>query len=132
MIELARISVTTPESLNEARRKIYNLAEACHFDEIAATRLTTIFSELVRLGRARGNRVDIALNLGERNGKNGLSLIFSYGEKIHLRLDLARFFHFFNLRSPDGGPTTLEAFQYLPDNFPQLTDDFIAIQRQKN
>jgi signal transduction histidine kinase/DNA-binding response OmpR family regulator len=131
MIELARISVTTSESLNEARRKIYNLAEACNFDEIAATRLTTIFSELVRLGRAGGNRVDIALNLGERNGKNGLSLIFSYGEKIHLMLDLARFFDFFKLRSPDGGPTTLEAFHYLPDNFPHLTDDFIATQRQK-
>ena len=52
MIELGKISVTTPESLNEARRKIYNLAEACHFDEISTTRLTTIFSELIRLGRA--------------------------------------------------------------------------------
>ena len=131
MIELGKISVTTPESLNEARRKIFNLAESCHFDEISTSRLTTIFSELVRLGRTSGNRVDIALNLEERNGQNGLSLIFSYREKIDLILDLGRFFDFFNLRSPDGGPTILEAFHYLPDNFPRLTDDFIATQRQK-
>ncbi len=131
MIELGKISVRTPESLNEARRKIFNLAESCYFDEISTTRLTTIFSELVRLGRTSGNSVDIALNLEERNGQNGLSLIFSYREKINLMLDLARFFDFFNLRSPDGGPTTLEAFHYLPDNFPHLTDDFIATQRQK-
>jgi signal transduction histidine kinase/DNA-binding response OmpR family regulator len=131
MIELGKISVRTPESMNEARRKIFNLAESCYFDEISTTRLTTIFSELVRLGRTSGNRVDIALNLEERNGQNGLSLIFSYREKINLIPDLARFFDFFNLRSPDGGPTTLEAFHYLPDNFPHLTDDFIATQRQK-
>jgi signal transduction histidine kinase len=131
MIELGKISVRTPESINEARRKIFDLAESCYFDEIAATRLTTIFSELVRLGRTSGNSVDIALNLEERNGQNGLSLIFSYREKINLIPDLARFFDFFNLRSPDGGPTTLEAFHYLPDNFPHLTDDFIATQRQK-
>ena len=131
MIELGKISVRTPESVNEARRKIFNLAESCYFDEISTTRLTTIFSELVRLGRTSGNRVDITLNLEERNGQNGLSLIFSYREKINLMLDLARFFDFFNLRSPDGGPTTLEAFHYLPDNFPHLTDDFIATQRQK-
>jgi signal transduction histidine kinase/DNA-binding response OmpR family regulator len=131
MIELGKISVTTPESLNEARRKIYNLAEACHFDEISTTRLTTIFSELIRLGRANGNRVEIALNLEERYGKNGLSLIFFYREQINLKLDLTHFFDFFNLRSPNGGPTTLEAFQYLPENFPHLTDDFIATQRQK-
>jgi signal transduction histidine kinase/DNA-binding response OmpR family regulator len=131
MIELGRISVRTPEAVNEARRKIFNLAESCSFDEISASRLTTIFSELVRLGRTSGNRVDIALNLEERNGQNGLSLIFSYGEKINLVPDLARFFDFFDLSSPDGGPTTLEAFHYLPDNFPRLTDDFIATQRQK-
>ena len=131
MIELGKISVTTPKSLHEARRKIYNLVEACHFDEISTSRLTTIFSELVRLGRTSGNCVDIALNLEERNGQNGLSLIFSYKEKIDLILDLGRFFDFFNLRSPDGGPTILEAFHSLPDNFPRLTDDFIATQRQK-
>ncbi len=111
--------------------KYYNLVEACHFDEISTSRLTTIFSELVRLGRTSGNCVDIALNLEERNGQNGLSLIFSYKEKIDLILDLGRFFDFFNLRSPDGGPTILEAFHSLPDNFPRLTDDFIATQRQK-
>ncbi len=131
MIELGKISVRTPESINEARRKIFDLAESCYFDEISTTRLTTIFSELVRPGRTSGNSVDIALNLEERNGQNGLSLIFSYREKINLIPDLARFFDFFNLRSPDGGPTTLEAFHYLPDNFPHLTDDFIATQRQK-
>ena len=131
MIELGKISVTTPESLNEARRKIYNLAEACYFDEISTTRLTTIFSELIRLGRANGNSVEVALNLEERYGKNGLSLIFSYREQINLKLDLTNFFDFFNLRSPDGGPTTLEAFHYLPDRFPRLTDEFIKTQRQK-
>jgi signal transduction histidine kinase/CheY-like chemotaxis protein len=131
MIELGRISVRTPESINEARRKIFHLAESCYFDEIATTRLTTIFSELVRLGRTRGNRVDIALNLEERNGQNGLSLIFSYKEKINLIPGLARFFDFYDLSSPEGGPTTLAAFHYLPDRFPRLTDDFIETQRQK-
>jgi signal transduction histidine kinase/CheY-like chemotaxis protein len=131
MIELGRISVSTPASINEARRKIFNLAESCYFDEISATRLTTIFSELVRLGRTSGNSVDITLNLEERNGQNGLSLIFSYREKINLIPDLARFFDFFELSSPDGGPTTLEAFHYLPDNFPHISDDFITTQRQK-
>ena len=131
MIELGRISVRTPESINEARRKIFNLAESCYFDEIATIRLTTIFSELVRLGRNHGNRVDIALNLEERNGQNGLSLIFSYKEKINLIPDLARFFDFFDLSNPNGGPTTLEAFQYLPDRLARLTDDFIETQRQK-
>ena len=82
MIELGKISVRSPESMNEARRKIFNLAESCYFDEISTTRLTTIFSELVRLGRTSGNSVDIALNLEERNGQNGLSLIFSYGERV--------------------------------------------------
>jgi signal transduction histidine kinase/DNA-binding response OmpR family regulator len=130
MIELGRISVRTPEAMNEARRKIFNLAESCYFDEISTSRLTTIFSELVRLGRTSGNHVDIALNLEERYGQNGLSLIFSYGEEINAIPDLARFFDFFNLHSPDGGPTTLEAFHYLPDNFPHATDDFIATQRQ--
>jgi signal transduction histidine kinase/DNA-binding response OmpR family regulator len=131
MIELGRISVRTPESINEARRKIFNLAESCYFDEISTSRLTTIFSELVRLGCTSDNSVDIALNLEERKGQNGLSLIFSYREKINLIIDLALFFDFFDLSSPDGGPTTLETFHYLPDNFPQLTDDFIATQRQK-
>jgi signal transduction histidine kinase/CheY-like chemotaxis protein len=131
MIELGRISVRTPESINEARRKIFNLAESCYFDEISTTRLTTIFSELVRLGRTSGNRVDIALNLEERNGQIGLSLIFSYSEKINLIPGLARFFDFFDLSSPDGGPTTLEAFHYLPDRLSRLTDDFIETQRQK-
>ena len=131
MIELGKISVRTPESVNEARRKIFNLAESLDFDEISTTRLTTIFSELVRLGRTSGNRVDITLNLEERNGQNGLSLIFSYREKINLNLNLARFFDFFDLNSPNGGPTTLQAFHYLPDRFPHLTDDFIETQRQK-
>ncbi len=131
MIELGRISVRTPESINEARRKIFNLAESCYFDEISTTRLTTIFSELVRLGRTSGNTVDIALNLEERNGQNGLSLIFSYQEKISLIPDLGRFFDFFDLSSLDGGPTTLEAFHYLPDRLSRLTDDFIETQRQK-
>jgi len=51
--------------------------------------------------------------------------------KRNLIPDLSRFFDFFDLSSPDGGPTTLEAFHYLPDNFPRLTDEFIATQRQK-
>ena len=82
MIEIGRIEVSTTEVFIETRQKVLGLAEALGYDAIHSTRLATVFSELVRIGRDGNSIVDITIGIENRDGQNGLSIGFEYSGKV--------------------------------------------------
>ncbi|MBF0230773.1 MAG: hypothetical protein HQK63_14490 [Desulfamplus sp.] len=50
MIELGRLTIDNTNTLRKTLRKIYTLSEALGYNDIYSARLTTVFSELARVG----------------------------------------------------------------------------------
>ncbi|MBF0231758.1 MAG: response regulator [Desulfamplus sp.] len=71
MIEIGRLTVNSPAALKTGLRKIYNLSESLGYDEIHATRLTTVFSELVRIGYMSTTGVEITICINSSDYGNG-------------------------------------------------------------
>lgn len=130
MIELGSLSVKTPEAFVEARRKIVRLTAALDYNEIRASRLSSIFSELLRLGCTSQAGVRIAVSIDERNGEKGLSFVFSYSEKVSPAPGPALFFDSFATLSREDAPTTISAFSRASNQDFDLSTELVASIRQ--
>ena len=128
MIELADLSVRTPEAFVEARRKIVRVAGALGYSEIHTSRLATIFSELLRSGGNTGVRV--VLSIDNRNGRDGLSFIFTYGKKVSPPSGAGLFFHAFETARADDLSTIVSAFVRLPDRTAEHSPELVESLRQ--
>lgn len=130
MIELGVLCLKTPEAFVEARRKIVRLTGALGCSEIIASRLATIFSELLRLGRGSRAGVRVVVSIENRNGEHGLSFELAYGEKVSPAPGAALFFDAFETAGADGAPTTISAFSRLPNHdFAPSSDLIDSIKR---
>jgi len=115
VIELGRISVYDADSFTEARKKILRLAESLGFDQIQATKLATIVSELCRLDQANPAGIALDLGLGDRDGRAALSLVFLYGHPVRPPLSAGQFFDGLTPRA-NGSPHSFAALKLLPDS----------------
>ncbi|MBF0101453.1 MAG: response regulator [Desulfobacterales bacterium] len=130
MIELGILKVNSPEAFTESIKKIRNLSEELGFDDIYSTRLTTIFSELVRIGLKAPSGVSVAIDIKSHNNRNGLSMLFMYGDQVSVKIPLSRFFDFHDIENPNGTSMNLSGFIYLPDFNTGFSNAFI--EKQKN
>jgi len=130
MIEICKIEVTTSEGFIETRQRIMDLAEALGYDEIHSTRLATIFSELVRIGRNGTSIMAITIGIENRNGQNGLSIGFEYSGKVVPAKVTKNFFDVFDLDNSDNTSTKVWAFKCLPDPGFNPSDTFIETRRR--
>ncbi|MBF0528855.1 MAG: hybrid sensor histidine kinase/response regulator, partial [Deltaproteobacteria bacterium] len=130
MIELGRLAVNTPEALHEARRKVFNLAQALGFDAIRTTRLATVFSELVRLGPGDSLGARVTVGLDHHDGLYGLAMIFHYQARVTPPRNAARFFNVFNTDHDNSEPTTLKAIIYFPDPLFRPSEELIESQKR--
>ena len=115
MIELGGLSIKTPEALHQARKKVHGLAGALGYAEVPATRLATVFSELVLIGRGCGDGVNVTVGLKSINGQNGLAMSFVYGGRVTPAPNLDRFFDYLDIDDSNNTATRLSSFNRLPD-----------------
>ncbi|MBF0226513.1 MAG: response regulator [Desulfobacterales bacterium] len=129
MIEFGVLKLDSTESFKAAVKKIQNLSESLGYDEIRSTRITTIFSELVRIGFKRRSVVDIAIGIKNYSNRNGLSVIFTYADTVLPNPSASRFFDFYEIDKLDGKSIKISGFIYLPDSCFNLSADFIKKQK---
>jgi serine phosphatase RsbU (regulator of sigma subunit) len=133
MIELGRLKILDASGFNASRRKMLQLIQSLDFDPLLSSKLTSLFSELARLGehaRPGENRgTEIALYLDRHRGASALAVQFTYGRKVVPNVGLAFFFDDFQMEDTDG-VTRLRLCKYLPDDEFWPDDDFLDRQRE--
>jgi two-component system, sensor histidine kinase and response regulator len=129
MIELGHLSITDGDSFNAARKKLLMLVGVLGYDAFAATRLTTIFSELCRpcLQSEAGARVRLGL---ENKDHDGLTMHFVLGAKAARQAAAAHFFDALRVEVESPGRWTLAAFKRLPEKAFTITDEAVADLRE--
>ncbi|MBF0573046.1 MAG: response regulator [Desulfamplus sp.] len=139
MIELGRLTIDNTNTLCKTLQKIYTLSEALGYNDIQSARLTTVFSELARVGCAIASGVDITISIKNRShikdysriDGNGLGFTFIYHNKVKLNPSAARFFDIYNIHDDqDSVSTTAYGFISFPDPNLSISDDIIERQRQ--
>jgi signal transduction histidine kinase/DNA-binding response OmpR family regulator/HPt (histidine-containing phosphotransfer) domain-containing protein len=130
MTELGRLNITTPEALMAARQKIFNMSETLGFDEIYSARLSTIFTELSRLGMDCDSGARILLELRAHEGLNGLDMAISYGKNIIPSPVAVRFFDSIEIDKTDGALTQFSGFKQFSD--PHFYPSDTCIEKIKN
>jgi len=129
MIEFGRLKVDAPQSLTTARRKVLELTQALGYDPIHATRLTVIFSELVRCGLDKEAGVDIAFRVERKNGRSGLRMDFAYARTVRPPRSAERFFDFLEPDHSSGTSMTISAFRYISDAPLSFSPRFIEARK---
>jgi signal transduction histidine kinase/CheY-like chemotaxis protein len=131
MIELGTLSLGNLESLAEARRKIFVLAESLGFNSIHATRLATIASEIGRCGYQSSKGTTIIIGLDSSSGEMGLALKFVC-EAGDLRVPGTEwFFDVSDTSRTEEGYARLAAVKYLPDRGFRPSAEFLDAQKRK-
>ena len=131
MTELGTLTIRSPESLVEARKKVLRLAEALGFGGIGATRLATIVSEFGRCGLRNGGETTVALDLDQRNGYDGLAFGFVIAQGEGCVTGAAAFFDAVTADPAEQGPAKVTAFARLPDGCAKPSAGFIEAERQE-
>ena len=131
MIELGTILITDTTSIVEARNRIRLLAEDLKFDSMAATRLATITSELIRIMYQKGEASSIVVGLDKKNEASGLLLIFQSRKEAFFVGQADRFFDHVQTLRVDNGFHRLKAFKYLPNPRFEPADDFITAEKER-
>ena len=128
MTHLGDFRVRDVETFNESRRKILRLAQALGFDEIAATRLAAVYSELCRLGLKRPEGVAASIGLETQAGTLALSLSFEFAGRVLPPLVAQEFFSSFE-GQPGATTSACQGRLPLPDPSFRPSEEFIEAQR---
>ncbi len=116
MIELGRLTISTPDALKEAGEKVYDLSSRVGFDDIHAARLSTIFTELSRPALCKDSCVNTSIGLSHNEEGNGLLFLMSYKENPTWNPTTARFFDTIEMDAmEEGSPSRFSGFKLLPD-----------------
>ncbi|MBF0211853.1 MAG: response regulator, partial [Desulfamplus sp.] len=139
MIELGRLTIDNTNTLSKILRKIYTLSEALGYNDIYSARLTTVFSELARVGCTIASGVDITISIKNRShikgysrvDGNGLGFTFIYRNKVSLNPAAPRFFDTYNIEEDQDNLST-KAYGFISFSDPNLSisDEIIEHQRQ--
>ncbi len=129
MIRLGEFLVQDTDTFNESRRKVLRLAQSLGFDEIGATRLTTVYSELCRLGLAQRGGVTATLGLEQQPSGLSLAASFAYSSKISAPLVASGFFRSFTPIS--GEQWTYMGLLPLPDHSFHPSEEMLESIRKR-
>jgi len=114
VIALGEFHVQDELTFNESRRKVLRLAQDLGFDEIAATRAATAYSELCRLGVGQPSGVRTKLEL--RHGFGGLALVMGFAFSSRTRVPLLTGEFFRSFTAVPGAQWAFEGLLPLPDH----------------
>lgn len=130
MKALGNLVIKTPEAYLEARRKIARLTTAVGYSDLQASRLSTIFSELIRAGREGRDCVHVSIDLDETSGRRGLSFRFRYGGSVPEVPNAFLFFDSFHIESERGASTTISGFSAFSNRDFEPTEPLIETLRE--
>ena len=130
MIELGRLTISTPEALKEAGQKVYDLSSRFGFNDIHAARMATIFTELSRPALSKDISVDTAIDLSRTEDGKGLLFSISCKETLRWAPAASRFFDAIETDAPDDAPSRFSGFKLLPDPDYSPSDSFIETIQQ--
>ncbi len=134
MIELGEISITSEKSFYRARNKLFTLAQDLGFNDMHASRIGIITSELTRDVWEAGQVTSISVYLKKSENRYGLCLNFAIkGNKTETdSVKLSRFFDKVHLESlKQNNEVFVETFTFLPDPYFEPMETFIQDQRTK-
>lgn len=132
MIELGKLLVTSSDSLVETRQKIRWLLQQLGYDDIRATRIETIFSEINRLGYPNSIMgLVTVVGLIQKSGQDALLMLFHGFKKKTPIPGAEQFFDEFVVRETEDGRQEIQTLNYLPYNSPSLSPDSIAALQQQ-
>ena len=115
VIKIGELTVKEYEGAIEARKKIRLLAEDLGFNEIHATRLETVFSEICHYCCKDGNKVEVKIELSDADSRNFLLFSFSGNGKIERTPGIRSFFDFIENGACTDNVNLLKAYRFLPD-----------------
>jgi len=133
MIDLGTIAINASTSLVALRNKIFTLTANLQFDEIGATRVTTVVSELIRWIMETNEPARVTVGLEVVDDAFGLDLKFHAKNvwaggnskamnKVFDRVDISK---------NTDGYETLRIFKKLPSSTFVATDEFVASEKEK-
>ncbi|MBF0413073.1 MAG: response regulator [Desulfamplus sp.] len=123
MIELGRLTINNTDTLKKTLSRVYSLSEALGYDNIHSARLTTVFSELARVGCHIASGVNVTISMKNHNDVksysksdgNGLEFIFEYGQKVELNPAVSRFFDIYQIKNDIESSTKAYGFITFSD-----------------
>jgi len=125
MTELGTVAIRSDAALPALCDKVSRLARDLAFDANTVVRLATITSELSRDLLEVDSRGRLTAGLVERDGRNGMTLVFSWqGDAIEHDKANA-FFDSVDAVHKSGKYQSIKTFCFLPPAAPSLTDVFI-------
>jgi hypothetical protein len=131
MIELGHINLRYRTSVYDARAKIRGLANALGYDPIETTRLATAVSEATRVLHRDNIESRIAVGLAMELSPPQLVLDFECRGEAPRAARLAGFFDGVTRRDPRDGFQSVRLVKRLPDPAFEVTDAFVAEQRER-
>ncbi len=131
MIELGHINLRYRTSVYDARAKIRGLANALGYDPIETTRLATAVSEATRVLHRNDIESRIAVGLAMELSPPQLVLDFECRGEAPRAARLAGFFDGVTRRDPRDGFQSVRLVKRLPDPAFEVTDAFVAEQRER-
>ncbi len=132
MFELGKISLKGKQYFLEKRNKLFDLAVDLGFGEVAAIRLITVASEVMRNIAETGDESRLELFIDKREGKFGLLVRFFSGDDIsETSRILEGVFDKINYSSSRNGTNILDAFKFVPDHSFEPDEYFISREKEK-
>lgn len=128
--KIGELAVKDYEGAIEARKKIRLVAENLGFNEIHATRLETVFSEICHYCCKDGNAVEASIELSFPDSQPCLLFSFTNAQRIEKTPGYRSFFDFIeNELSSDNG-LLLKAYRLLPDKHKDPSSQLIEKLKQ--
>jgi signal transduction histidine kinase/DNA-binding response OmpR family regulator len=131
MIDLGHINLRYRTSVYDARAKVRSLANALGYEPIETTRLATAVSEATRVLHRNDVESRIAVGLAMELSPPQLVFDFECRGEAPRAAHLAGFFDGVTRRDPRGGFQCVRLVKRLPDPAFEVTDAFVAEQRER-
>ncbi len=132
MVQLGKVSLKDKTYLVEKRNKVLELATDLGFGEVAATRLTTAASEVIRKVSGVGEKCGLEFFIDQRKERFGLLLRFISDDNISGNSKILKgIFDEINYFDLGSGLNALEAFKFISDYDFKPTQDFVNYEKEK-
>jgi signal transduction histidine kinase/DNA-binding response OmpR family regulator len=131
MIDLGHINLRYRTSVYDARAKVRSLANALGYEPIETTRLATAVSEATRVLHRNDVESRIAVGLAMELSPPQLVFDFECRGEAPRAAHLAGFCDGVTRRDPRGGFQCVRLVKRLPDPAFEVTDAFVAEQRER-
>lgn len=130
MIELISININDATSIVGSRDRVRILAEDLSFNEMAATRLATITSELCR--KLQKYSKQSSMTVGFEKGEYGFGLLLEFRPE-NSRFDTSHVEAFFDhcQWNEDGSSAVFSAFKYIPDSDFNPSEELIQDKKER-